>query len=344
MTEDELTKEAWELIGRVAEKIEFPPYVNISKKDDGTFSFLLGLTNKASGYVFLHYKPSIYVIEGLLGLEESVKGITGEKLSKEFVTAAAECYAYGVLKNFPFELEDTFKGFAHLGWILLTQAGAGAINTASRRDSKSAEERDKEAEKVLGEFLLERNKRTKERLLEEVRKHEESEKPVTYLIEHFYSIFLPEWKEAKSCYKKNKNYENWEQMVSLAFPQLPKDLISRLNDSDSYNSMPSALALEHSARACGVENDSVGLRTLQQYLTESRQWISENGEEAKKDELDKYFWGISKDIIMHCQISDSLKKEPTFENLSYIHQVVGEDIKEITMEVIKKYSENNENS
>ncbi len=340
MTEDELTKEAWDLLNNVAEKIKFPPYVSVSRKDDGTISFLLGLSNKTSGSVFLHYKPGIEVIKGLLSLEEGFKDVTGEKLSKEVAVAAAECYAYGILKNFPFEFEETFKGFAHLGWILLTQAGAAAINKSSRRNSKSAENRDEEAEKVLNEYLLERNKRTKERLLEDVRNHEKSEKPVTHLIEHFYSNLLPEWKEAKNCYKKNKDYDNWEQMISLAFPQLPKDLILRLSDSDPYISMPSALALEHSARACGVENNSVGLRTLQQYLNESRQWIIENGEEAKSVELNKYFWRISKDVIRFCQISDSLEKEPTFENLSYIHQVVGEDIKDVAMEVIKKHSEN----
>lgn len=340
MTEEELTKEAWELINNVSEKIDYPPYVSVSKKDDGSISFLIGLSSDASGSAFLHYKPSIKIVKNILKLEKTVEDVTGKKLAKEFSVAAAECYAYGLLKNFPFEFNETFKGFSQLGWILLTQAGASAINKSSNRNSESAENRDEKADRALNEYLLERNKKTKERLLEDVKKHENSEKPVKHLIEHFYSNFLPDWKEAKNCYKKNKSYGNWEQMVSLAFPQLPKDLISCLDDSDPYISMPSALALEHSARACGIEDNSVGLRTLQQYLRESRQWIAENGEEAKKGELDKYFWRISEDVISMCRVFDSLGKEPNFDNLSYFHQVVGEDIKDIAMEVIKKHSEN----
>lgn len=342
MKEDELTKDAWELINRVVEKVEFPSYVSVSKNDDGTVSFHLVLSSESCGFASLYYKPSIGFIKEILKLEKSAEKAVGKKLANTFNTAAAECYAYGVLKNFPFEFEETFNGFYDLGWILLTQARTYAIKKSTGHNSEFTEKKNEEAESVLNEYLNERSKRTKERLLEESKKYEASSKPVKHLISHFYAECLVDWKKAKNFYKKNKIYDKWEQMISLAFPKLPKDLISRLDNSDPYISMPSAIALEHAARICGIEDSSVGIRTLQQYLNKSRQWIAENGEEAKETELEKYRWRIFHEVVIFCRVCDSLGKEPTFENFSYIHQVVGEDIKDTAMKKIKEYSENNE--
>lgn len=79
-----------------------------------------------------------------------------------------------------------------------------------------------------------------------------------------YSQTLPAWQEAKKIYRANRTRSTWRRMIKEEVLQtyrleLPDDLISLLDvNSDqitipsNVEQSPSGLALEHSARLCGV--------------------------------------------------------------------------------------------
>lgn len=90
-------------------------------------------------------------------------------------------------------------------------------------------------------------------------------------IAHRYDLRLLKWREAKAFYKKNKKYQHWQEMLSLALKtDLPLDLLAKFESGDPEESMPSVLALEHAARDCGIEPNSLSLRSKQSLLKESK--------------------------------------------------------------------------
>ena len=191
-----------------------------------------------------------------------------------------------------------------------------------------------EARKQFDDYFEKQVRRKKARLLDDIHPEKIRERP-KHLISYFYAMYHSAWKDAKKCYRANKSYASWPAMVAAAHPTLPSDLIERLGEPDPYTSMPSAIALEHAARACGLRENSLGIRALQDYLNESRKWLRRHGVKEEEKELSRYFDNIANDIAFMCQISDSLGKEPNLKNLPYLHQEFARILKDPILEYLK---------
>jgi hypothetical protein len=73
-----------------------------------------------------------------------------------------------------------------------------------------------------------------------------------------YPAMLKRWQGWKAlCGTKN-----WRGHIKLDHPDTPDDLLDRLEDLDPYTSKPSAVALEHAARICGIRTNGCGYSTL----------------------------------------------------------------------------------
>lgn len=317
MHKKEITKKAWEIFNSVLDTIEFPSYVTLTKNEDGSCVFLLTLIDELNGAAIFSYKPSIKAVEYWITQSKGVEEAVGKDLAEEFTMIIAQAYVYAFLTNFHVEIAQCFQSFAEIAGLVITQLPAEAIKYLPK-----VNDIEEKSNNHLKEFLDERRKKFKERIYEQIKDQEEIGKPAKNLIDIFYSDTLREWKEAKKFYKQNKNFKNWGKLISVAFPDLPNDLIVRLDDSDKYFSMPSAIALEHAARFCGFANNTIELRTLQNYLKESRKWLSEKNNEDKEKELHNFFAKVSKEIITIARVSTSMGKEPDFERLPYIYQLM----------------------
>ncbi|MCA1623907.1 MAG: hypothetical protein LC768_08655, partial [Acidobacteria bacterium] len=166
------------------------------------------------------------------------------------------------------------------------------------------------------------------------------------LIGFFYPRLYPKWKEAKDCYEKNKKFSNWRKIVATAFEEdkLPSDLIERFDetspDFDPYAAMPSTIALEHAARMCDVDVESVGLRTLQNYLKESREWIERVGEKKAEEEVGKRIAHAIEDITMMFRVAYQMGTRPPIDRLSFFQrQILVDGFEEDLMNAIKKFED-----
>lgn len=329
---EKLKKAAWEVYSKVLENLEIPDYVTIHINDDGTFFCLLNLNYRNTGYAYIHFKPSTYPIEEMLQFPKQVDAF-GSEIGKEFIHRFTAAFASLFLKNFFAEMEETFSSL-HEYPLLFPKLVSDVVIDKHNEDKKVIAD---EAKMYLEEFLDKRKQKVKKRILAEFYGYESAKKPMTHLIDFFYKDFLVTWEKAKDCYKKNKNFKNWEKMVAISFEHLPEDLIQRLGDPDSYVAMPSSIALEHAARICGVKPNSLGLRALQKYLQQSREWVTENGEEKLNDEAGRFFRKSFGEVICSFEVANLLEQEDfPFEKYSLMHQIIaevaGDKIKEVITE------------
>lgn len=341
---EELEKEAWEIYTKALKNIKIPEYVTLNKKEDGTFSFVLAFSSKDIGKTHMDFRPSTDRIKHLLKLIDNIEGIPID-IRKKLNYSYAYGYAEAFIENFFSEIEETFSGLLQIPTLLRFLV----INT-SISDKNKEEKFIYEQSKIYLEKLLEdRKQRTKKRIVDIVKSIEQKRRPVIHLIDFYYKNLLITWEKAKDFYKKSKNFDNWEKMIAVGFEDLPTDLLTRLDDPDTYAAMPSSIALEHAARICGVKPNSVGLRTLQNYLQQSREWIQENGVEKAEEEAENYYRWTFGQVIMIYEAANSFdNKMPSLEKYSLLHQIIaqqaGESIKEvIAKNKAKKSDERNDN-
>lgn len=102
----------------------------------------------------------------------------------------------------------------------------------------------------------------------------------------FYDIprFAPEYDRLLSEVERRKRLRllsgegDWRDVVKVAKPEMPDDLIERLAAADKYESMSSHIALEWTARVCGARPDQFSSRTLFKHLEESQSLRKKTGE------------------------------------------------------------------
>lgn len=341
---EELENEAWEIYAEALKNIKIPENVFISKRDDGTFSCAVMLSYEGIGTAYVNFIPSTDSVKRLLKITESVEGMSVD-YGKDVNYFYAVAFAQSFLENFFAEIEQTFSGLLEIPTILPLLL----ISSSTSDEHKDKKFRVEESKKCLEELLENRKQITKKRIADTVQNVEEIRQPVIHLIALHYKNLLIKWEKAKDFYKKNKNFDNWEKMIAVGFEDLPTELLKRLGDPDTYTAMPSSIALEHAARICGVKPNSVGLRTLQNYLQQSREWIQENGVEKAEEEAKNYYQRTFGQVVMIYRVANSLdNKMPSLENYSLLHQIIahqaGESIKEvIAKNKAKKNDERNDN-
>ena len=280
MTEDELTELSKKVFNEVVEQIEFPENVRVTKDENDEYSFTQILSNNIGQAVF-YYKPSLFIVKEYLRNPERFEEAVGKNLTEEVTVVTSQALLYGLLNNFHCEIEEAFGHFVDSPFLLMCEL----INSVAKEHNLSYTSK-KRVNKALSDIIGERNKIFKGRIKNQIDELEKREKvPNKNLIEIFYSDILISWKEAKRFYKQNSKYPNWERMAIIAFPDFSEDLISRLASPDPYLSMPSSIALENAARLCGFKNNSIELRTLQNYLKESRLYFNNKTEEEKQKEF-----------------------------------------------------------
>lgn len=332
-TEEELEKLAWKVYANALESIEIPKFASIHKNDDGTFSCMLLLSYKQIGSSYIYFKPSIVVIKELLQFPKG-KEYLPEDIRENLSYLLAKLFAYLFLKNFFAEMEETLSHL-HEFPILLQNL---ATNEIDKRENKFDNLNSEKSRNYIDEFFEKRKQRVKKRIVSEIQNAEKPLQPVTHLIDYYYKDLLPKWEKAKNCYKKNKTFDNWEKMIAVSFDDLPTDLLKRLGDPDTYLAMPSSIALEHAARFCGIKPNSLGLRALQKYLQQSREWIKENGNEKVDEEAERYYLQTFEEVLSRFQMAHSLNNDmPSFDDVSLMHQIIadvaGNKIKEIIVEL-----------
>ncbi len=115
-------------------------------------------------------------------------------------------------------------------------------------------------------------------------------------------------------------------MVAVSFEELPVDLIKRLGDPDAYIAMPSSIALEHASRFCGINDNSLGLRALQKYLQQSREWSEKVGKEEAEKQAEKHFHNTISEVVTYYQVADLLgHKNVEFNSYSLLHKEIAKD-------------------
>lgn len=320
MSED-LDKKAWEIFSKALDYIEFPEYVTVNKKEDGSFSFLLNLSNKSSGIGFFYYKPSIEVIKDILTdiSEEKIKYF-GNEFSQEIAYTFASAVAYLWLKNFHLQLAESFLDLPEIPLLAMTTAMQEVIDEHNEQRGISRQNWERNAHNSVKELIARKAQSIEARVYSESRNFLQFKAPRKNLIAYYYSTLHKRWKEAKNCYETNKKFNNWQKMVAAAFEELPAELIERLGDSDSYTASPSAIALEHAALICGIDVESVGLRTLQNYLKESRDWIEQVGEEKAREAAGKYLGYTLDQVIETYRVSYLLGKKPPMEKFTFLEK------------------------
>lgn len=327
--EDELDKKAWAVFRDALKGIEFPDYVNVSENKDGSVSFQLSISSQDGASTFMLFKPGIKVIKDVLELSKNNEDQSqiptehGKELDKSF----AELFAHLFIKNFPIEIKEALAGLNEVPLILpqLLMAEIYSHSSSVSKDKKA--KRLEQTKNDLESLLEERKQRLKKRILDEVEKREKPYKPAKHLISIYYEELLPKWEQAKICFKKNKTFNNWEKMVAVGFEEFPIDLIKRLGDPDTYIAMPSSIALEHASRFCGINDNSVGLRALQKYLQQSREWLEKVGKEEAEKQAEKHFRNIVSQVVTYYQVADLLgNKDVKFNSYSLLHKKVAKDL------------------
>lgn len=317
MTEHELTELSKKVFNEVVEQIEFPENVHVTKNENDEYSFTQILSNNTGQAVF-YYKPSLFIVKEYLRNPERLEEAVGKNLTEEFTVVTSQALLYGLLNNFHCEIEEAFGHFMDNPFLLMCEI----MNSVAKKDNLNIKIKER-TNKTINEITSERNKIVRGRIknqIDDIGKHDKV--PNKNLIEIFYSNILKSWKEAKRFYKQNSKFPNWEKMALIAFPDLPLDLILRLDNPDPYLSMPSSIALENAARLCGFKDNSIELRTLQNYLKESRLYFNNKTEEEKQKHLNSFLTCVSEQVIMAMKISESLETDVNLENYSLIHQIL----------------------
>jgi hypothetical protein len=325
--EDDLDKKAWKVFRDALKNVELPNYVTVSEKEDGTVSFTLSISYQNGCSAFILFEPEIETIKKMLtlGSDDEMERVPYE-FAEEFGKRYATLVAHLFLKNFHIEIEETIAGLSEIPLIMPQLAMAEMYSNSPSISKDKKVERSEQMKAALESLLEERKQRTKKRILDDIEKPEKPYQPAKHLISIYYEELLPKWEQAKLCYKKNKTFNNWEKMVAVSFEDFPTDLIKRLGDPDTYTAMPSSLALEHAARFCEISDNSLGLRALQKYLQQSREWVGKVGKEEAEKEVAKHYHRATRQVIASYQVANLLgKKEVELNSYSLLQQEIAKD-------------------
>jgi hypothetical protein len=292
MNDEDADRKAWELLNETADSIEFPDYVQTVKHHDGTLSFSLTLNFASGTFAQISYTPSIEMVRELLLLEVDPYIEIPGQLGRHSIKAQSYTFVSLFLQNFHGELKSAVSGLTEIPSLLLsvdrkllqlTLEGAQMQSASSRI---TAEPVFKDALEV---FLTKRKDRTKKRILEQVEIRNRKLQPAKHLISYFYKKLLPSWRKAKANYAKYKDSDKWERHIALETEDLPIDLVLRMKPNDRFDSTPSSIALEHAARFCGIQENSIGLRGLQKYLKTSQEWAKSTNSEVVSEEIEYHY-------------------------------------------------------
>jgi hypothetical protein len=84
------------------------------------------------------------------------------------------------------------------------------------------------------------------------------------LLSDNYSVLVKHWWEIRRRYKVNPS-GNWRDHAKVDQPDTPDDLLNRVFDLDPYVRKPSAIALEHAARRCGIPANTYSFSNLARF-------------------------------------------------------------------------------
>lgn len=345
-----LKEKAQEIFDSVMENTTFPSNVKVSRKNK-TWILSVSLKNSFGETGEFIYRPKTEALEKHLNqlkkMNDVFEGEIGivEEIKENLAGAVCE----GLLNTFHIEIEEAFQNFHKTAAFLMNQVMSKSLDQFSKfhpiqKDVDSEQDFPELANKSkidVRNFIKERHANVLN-LVEHIGTLNYAEGlhgPHKRLIGYFYSNLLSDWKEAKRLYKQNKHLDNWNQLIIVAFPYLPQDLITRLDNSDPYLSMPSAIALENSARMCGFYNNSLNLRNLQLYLKDSRKWIQECGEDEVVKESEKFMNYKFEEVKIKIKAFKSVNKEIDFSDFPLIHQLVYEMLLYSENEVPQENSE-----
>jgi hypothetical protein len=343
---EDLDKKAWEVFRRALDCVNFPSYVTVNKNEDGSFSFLLNLFNKDSGSGFFYYKPSIEIIKRMLTtFSEKKNGSLPETFYKEFAPMQAAAIAELWLKNFHLDLAESFLDLPEIPLLSMSMMMQETLDECDKQLGRPKQDWKTDSREYVKKLIAKKTRRIEARVYSEGRRFLQMKAPKKHLIAYFYPGLHKKWKEAKDCYERNKKFNNWQKMVVAAFDELPVELIERLGDPDTYNASPSAIALEHAALICGIDVQSVGLRTLQNYLKESRDWIEQVGEEKAGDEAKKYLDHTLEQLAATYHVAYLTGETVPKRELTFFEkELLTDNLEDTLIRAIKKFEEEESNS
>lgn len=313
MTDEELDKKVWEIIREEIENIELPDYVKFEESENGHIIFKLDFNSTVNGEMNVIYKLPVEMAKHLLTpSEKGIEALKSHDLAEEFVSILARSYIKNWLISFAVEIETAFS----LLYLIPNLFYEKLMNSKPGEYLKQNNE-------LRAKYLKHKNQSSQKIIKDVIKKRDEVElstKRVRLILAHFYDLVFPKWKEAKSFYDKNKQYDKWREMLDLAVDVVfPSDLIDKLADLDSYEAMPSNIALEQAARLCDFAPYSLSLRTKQKYLEESRAWIKKNGEEEKENLVAEYFSMTKSSLDFQTRLHESIFQNS--KGLQFIHYV-----------------------
>lgn len=287
MSEQEVETLVLEAIRNAIELITFPEGVWVEDRGED-IDVKINVQTEKSGSLDVKYNP-ISSVKYFVNCADLLLARIGKdkpnELNQEFRKQYVHSLTHSLLRQFHKTVLDFHSSLYELAFATLREY----MEYSAPQKSEQSED----TIAPLDQWFQDRSKniRSVARSIGEVKL-----RTAKHLIAHFYDLFLPQWKEAKAFYKRNKKLENWAELVVITYELIDIDLLSRLFDPDPYLSMPSSIALEQAARMCGFQCDSLSRRTLNTYLRESRKWIETNGEDLKKAEVDKFFGNIAEDV------------------------------------------------
>lgn len=191
-------------------------------------------------------------------------------LHNSFVIEASISILETLIQQLAAEFEDTIQTLPLLA-ITLDECIGNEYQKPMFDKEEFPEQSD--SKKIVGNFISNSAKKRKERMMKPINDIKDQSKPDLKQMALHYEKLLPIWSNAKKLFEQISDKDNWLQVIKLAnqADNLPDDLIRRLSSLDSYESMPSRISLEHSARLCGVSHNTYQWRRLNDYLTRSRE-------------------------------------------------------------------------
>lgn len=287
MDDAAVTQLANDLLLEIVKGIKFPRYVRLLEdRDELTFFIIIPSTVGKATVVYQPLGAAEYLVRECEKVMGPVVEPFPEMIRKEFIRTSSAAAISTLLNTFHHEFVETTFDLPTLS--LVTFAGFAAELKERSRAKLEGGAPGRAHEKQVDELLAQLNRSRRERMLAAVHDARARSQPAWRMLPIFYDSLLSVWKEAKKIYRTNRD-GRWREFISVLSSDdpLPSDLVERLDsggsDKDSYESMPSSLALEHAARLCGVSPNSYKLRTLQEHLAENRKWFDTAGESEREE-------------------------------------------------------------
>jgi len=289
MSDDEISQLADDLLREAADALECPEHVRVQESGD-TLTFILSLQSAE-----ITYRPQAHAEQIVRRSEEHYAGSANNLppgMGPWLLRALALTQIKRLLSNFHLEVGDLLSDLptvAEAQGELLTGVGGSSSIDESKEFERQFNRHNRQ--RLAGNQFSNRERRLST-LADERR---ELIKPPVLLISALYKDLLPVWEKVK---KRSRRYrelsENWREHLKRDFEEhnLPSDLLDMLDipkgRRGNYAAQPSALALEHCARLCGLADNQFGTRKLRELLRESKAWKATHTPEEMNAELIKF--------------------------------------------------------